>query len=410
MILNSEKDQMFEEHMFEEQTFKEHISAELAMAAELQASMIPSIFPPFPDKTEFDIYASMSSAQKVGGDFYDFFLISKSKLAVVIADVSGKGIAAALFMAITKTLIKNNARAGKSPAEVFRIVNSMLFEDSYTGMFVTAFMGYLDLTSGHFVFVNAGHNPPVIRKSTGHQKILKVNTNLVLACMENTEYNEEEIILEKGDLLFLYTDGITEARNSAREFFSEKRLLKVLKKNGGKMPKDLLDAMKKEIDGFTGTAEQEDDITMLAMKINHFAEPVVQEITVEANPENINKLISFINEELLLFDCPSTMQGYIDLAVEEIFVNITKHAYKGKKGYVKIRIEGGDEVAIRFEDSGSPYNPFKQTLLDFYKPIENRKISNFGLFLARQLIDNLHYERLNNRNILTIYKRIKIIT
>jgi len=313
-------------------------------------------------------------------------------------------------MLITKTLIKNNARAGKSPGEVFGIVNTILYEGNYTGMFVTAFMGYLDLTSGRFVFVNAGHNPPAIRKRNGHHKLLKIKTNIVLACMENTVYAEEEIALEKGDLLFLYTDGVTEARNIGRDFFTDKRLLKVLRKNGGKLPKDLLDSMQKELADFAGSAEQEDDITMLAIKINHFAEPVVQELTIEAKAENLNTVISFVNEELALFDCPLTMQGYIDLAAEEIFVNIAKYAYKDGTGNVSIRIEGSDdEVSIRFEDSGSPYNPFEQSPVDFDKPIEERKIGGFGVFLVKQLMDKLDYQRIDDKNILTICKRIRSI-
>ncbi|MCL2033122.1 MAG: SpoIIE family protein phosphatase [Oscillospiraceae bacterium] len=253
---------------------KERIGAELNVATQIQASMLPCIFPPFPGRKEFDIYASMLPAKEVGGDFYDFFLINESKLAVVMADVSGKGVPAALFMVIAKTLIKNNAQSGKSPKEVFQTVNDMLCENNDACMFVTAFMGYIDLRSGKLTYVNAGHDPALLKKADGEFKPLPSKPSLILAGFENVRYKEEEMILSPGDTLYLYTDGVTEAMNNDCELFSTRRLLDALNRSKVSTAKELLVHIKNEIDLFADGAEQADDITMLALKITERMESI----------------------------------------------------------------------------------------------------------------------------------------
>ena len=246
---------------------KERIGAELDVAKKIQASMLPSIFPPFPERREFDLYASMEPAKEVGGDFYDFFLVDDNTLAVVIADVSGKGVPAALFMVIAKTLIKNNAQSGKSPKEVFETVNNILCDNNDADMFVTAFMGYLDIPAGRFTFVNAGHNPPLLR--TGRQfDRLKTKPGFILAGMEDMAYKQDEIMLNSGDELFLYTDGVTEAVNHDLELFGEPRLLETMSRYPDLPLREFAVSIKREIDTFAGGAEQADDITMLALRYN----------------------------------------------------------------------------------------------------------------------------------------------
>ena len=247
---------------------RERIATELTVATQIQTSMLPSIFPPFPDRKEFDIFATMLPAKEVGGDFYDFFFIDENKLAVVIADVSGKGVPAALFMVIAKTLIKNNALSGMSPKEVFETVNCMLCENNEAGMFVTAFMGYVDLQNGGFVYVNAGHNYPLIGTPGGDYKFLKTKPSFILAGFEGTLYEEEELILGPGDTLYLYTDGVTEAMNTDNKLFSDPRLLEAANKHKDNSLRELLTLIKKEIDTFADGADQADDITMLALKMN----------------------------------------------------------------------------------------------------------------------------------------------
>jgi sigma-B regulation protein RsbU (phosphoserine phosphatase) len=247
---------------------KERIGAELSVATQIQSSMLPSIFPPFPNRNEFDIYATMLPAKEVGGDFYDFFLLDEHRLAIVMADVSGKGVPAALFMVIAKTLIKNNAQSGKTPDEVFNTVNDMLCENNEAGMFVTAFMGVLDVRTGQFTYVNAGHNLPLIKYKGGDFEWLKGKRSLVLAGMEDTVYASNDITLSPGDVIYMYTDGVTEAVNNENELFSDPRLLEVANKYKDIHIKELLINIKTEIDLFAGGAQQADDITMLAMKIS----------------------------------------------------------------------------------------------------------------------------------------------
>lgn len=230
--------------------------------------MLPCIFPPFPDREEFDIYASMNPAKEVGGDFYDFFLTDDTHLAVVMADVSGKGVPAALFMVITKSLIKNYAQLVEDPAEVFTRTNKQLCENNDEGMFVTAFMGILDLESGLFSFANAGHNPPLIRKGNGDFEWLKMQPRFVLAGMETTIYKTEQIQLAKGDVFFTYTDGVTEAMNQAHELFSDNKLLETINQTKDMSVEEMLQHIKAEVAAFSDGAEQADDITMLALKIN----------------------------------------------------------------------------------------------------------------------------------------------
>ena len=242
--------------------------AELNVASHIQKNMLPCIFPPYPEREEFDIYATMMPAKEVGGDFYDFFLIDSDHLAIVIADVSGKGVPAALFMVIAKTLIKNNTAGMTEPKGIFEKTNNQLCENNEEGMFVTAFMGILELSTGVFSFVNAGHNPPLLKRKGQEFDWLSVKPGFILAGMEGMKYQQESITLSEGDELYLYTDGVTEAMNLENELFSDKRLKEALNRHRDLELKDLLASMKQEIDQFANGAKQADDITMLALRIN----------------------------------------------------------------------------------------------------------------------------------------------
>lgn len=247
---------------------KERIGAELDVATHIQASMLPCIFPAFPERSEFDIYASMQPAKEVGGDFYDFFLIDDDHLAVVIADVSGKGVPAALFMVIAKTLIKDHTQAGTDPSQVFTKVNQQLCESNDEGMFVTAWMGVLEISTGHMVFVNAGHNPPLIRQGNGKWEYLKQRPGFVLAGMEDIRYKSGELQLNPGDALYLYTDGVTEATNTDEMLYGEARLKVILDTADYDTSEQQLASIKEDVEMFVGDAPQFDDITMLVLKLN----------------------------------------------------------------------------------------------------------------------------------------------
>jgi len=244
---------------------KERIGTELDIARQIQESMLPCIFPPFPDRPEFEIFATMMPAKEVGGDFYDFYLVDDDRLAVVIADVSGKGVPAALFMVITKILIKSNAQQGKSPEEVFRTVNNLLCENNETGMFVTAFMGLLDIPSGKFTYANAGHNPPLFRRAAGKYEYLKTRTGFVLGGLEGFNYTQEELIFKPDDGVYLYTDGVTEAMDCEGNLFSSKKLEDTINYHKDTDQMGMLRSIKQEIDKHADGADQADDITMLTL-------------------------------------------------------------------------------------------------------------------------------------------------
>ena len=245
---------------------KERIGAELDIAKHIQASMLPCIFPAFPERKEFDIYATMEPAKEVGGDFYDFFMVDDTHLAIVMADVSGKGVPAALFMVIGKTLIKDHTTPGRDLGKVFTEVNQLLCESNSEELFITAFEGVLDLVTGEFVYVNAGHEMPFICKAGGDFEPYKIRAGFVLAGMEDMKYRAGSTRLEPGDKIFQYTDGVTEATNLKNELYGMNRLGAILNKVKGGTPNDILPAIKKDIDEFVGDADQFDDITMLCLE------------------------------------------------------------------------------------------------------------------------------------------------
>ncbi len=244
---------------------KERIGAELDIATHIQSSMLPCIFPAFPDRKEFDIYASMNPAKEVGGDFYDFFMVDDRHLAIVMADVSGKGVPAALFMVIGKTLIKDHTQPGVSLGTVFSDVNNLLCASNSEGMFITAFEGVLDLVTGEFCYVNAGHELPFLYRE-GRFQAYKIKPGFVLAGMEDIRYSEGVLTLEPGDKIFQYTDGVTESTNAHNELYGMERLDTVLNGNSKRLPDEIIDAVKEDIDSFVGDASQFDDITMLCLE------------------------------------------------------------------------------------------------------------------------------------------------
>lgn len=245
---------------------KERIGAELNVATQIQADMLPRIFPPFPDRNEFDLFASMSPAKEVGGDFYDFFLIDEDHLAMVMADVSGKGVPAALFMVIAKTMLKNRAQQGGTPKDILKDVNNQLCEGNDSMLFVTVWLGIMTISTGHIVSACAGHEYPAVCRAGEGFSLITDKHGPPLAVMEGMRYRETEIDLNHGDALFLYTDGVTEATDAALELFGEQRLLDALNRHNAEQPHEILEGVHGEIDAFVKDAPQFDDITMLCLR------------------------------------------------------------------------------------------------------------------------------------------------
>lgn len=385
------------------------IESELNLATDIQANMLPSIFPAFPDKQEFDIYATMSPAKEVGGDFYDFFMLDEKHVAFLVADVSGKGVPAALFMVIAKTLIKNNMHMGNSAGEVFTKVNQMLCEGNEAGLFVTAWMGVLDLTEGTLTYVNAGHNPPLIRRGNGDFEYLHSHPGFVLAGMEGIRYKEKTLQMEPGDRIFLYTDGVTEATNGQDELYGEDRLKSFLNQHREDHPIDAIRGVRENVDTFVGGADQFDDITMLMLE---YKMPLQEEVQIEkefdADVKLLHQVIGFVEEELEKNDCPPKESMQISVAVEEIFVNIASYAYTQSRETMKLAVtHEEDGIELRFSDHGLPFDPLAKQDPDITVPLEERGIGGLGILMVKKTMDDVQYKYENGNNILTLKKKWK---
>lgn len=382
---------------------KERIATELNVATQIQSSMLPCIFPAFPDRKEFDVYATMTPAKEVGGDFYDFFLVDDGHLALVMADVSGKGVPAALFMVIAKTLLKNAAQTGLSPKAILEKVNNQLCENNEAEMFVTVWLGIFEISTGKLTASNAGHEYPVVRHKDGKFELYKDRHGFVLAGMEDACYREYEMELNVGDTLFVYTDGVAEATDAANTLYGTQRMLAALNRNEGADPEDLLHTVKEDIDVFVGQAPQFDDITMLALKVKDVQSEKMKKINVTPQLESIDAIIAFLEECLAEQDAPMKVALQINIAVDEIFSNIAR--YSGATS-VSVGCEAKKNcVALRFADNGRPYDPTEKADPDITLSAEERDIGGLGIFMVKKTMDEVAYEHTDGFNILTIQKR-----
>ena len=382
------------------------IDAELEFAKNIQASALPSSFPAFPKHRDFDIFASMNPAKEVGGDFYDFYMTDADKLHFLIADVSGKGIPAAMFMMRAKTELKSLTESGAAINEVFTHGNAALCEGNDAGMFVTAWQGGIDLSSGLVRFANAGHNPPLVRHAGGKFEYLRSRAGFVLAGMDGVNYKAQELPLERGDIIYLYTDGVTEATDANKELYGEERLLNAINSREFESMEALCRFIKADVDAFVGDAPQFDDITMVALK--YIGTPPAPSIRVEnAAISDIPAVTEFVEAELEKLDCPMKNTIQLNVAIDELFSNIVNYGYPKQPGPVTVSVIAKDDphgVCIRFEDEGIPYNPLNKEDPDVSLSVEERGIGGLGIFLVKKTMDDIKYAYDNGKNILSITK------
>ena len=382
------------------------IDKELEYAKQIQLSALPSNFP---DTENYGIYAQMIAAKEVGGDFYDFYSLDDNTVLFLAADVSGKGIPAAMFMMTAKTIIRDLAERGISVDEIFTLANDKLCENNESGMFVTAWMGKIDLSTGALSFANAGHNPPVIVHSNGECEYLKSRTGFVLAGMEGMRYRANEMTLKKGDRIFLYTDGVTEATDKNEALYGEDRLLSYIDKNKNLKAETLLSGLKEDIDLFAGDAPQFDDITMLVFDYKKKEDAAMKEKVFSANKDTLTEVIAFTEECLESFGCPMKNSMAICVAVEEIFVNIASYAYGDSTGNASLSF-GFDEnerlMTLVVSDEGVPFNPLQREEPDITLSAEERDIGGLGIFITKKTMDTISYKNENGKNILTMTKKI----
>ena len=380
---------------------KERIGAELDVARHIQASMLPCIFPAFPERHEFDIYASMTPAKEVGGDFYDFFLVDDDHLAMVMADVSGKGVPAALFMMISKTLLKSAVQSGLSPGAVLEKVNNQLCENNDAEMFVTVWLGILEISTGKMKCANAGHEYPAIMRRDGAFQLFKDKHGLVLAGMEGARYREYALELNEGDRLFVYTDGVPEATNAETVLYGTDRMLHALNEAKGSSCRGLLEALHRDVDAFVGAADQFDDITMLCIERRTAADGM-KKISIAPTLDKLPEATSFFEDILSAADAPMKVIAQVNVAVDEIFSNIAR--YSGATAATLGCALADGRITLRFSDNGRPYDPTGKPDPDTTLSAEERDIGGLGIFMVKKIMDEVTYEYVDGLNILTLVK------
>jgi anti-sigma regulatory factor (Ser/Thr protein kinase) len=383
------------------------IDKELEYAKQIQLSALPTNFP---ENEDFEIYAQMMAAKEVGGDFYDFYKLNDTTVAFLAADVSGKGIPAAMFMMTAKTIIKDLAESGMAVNDIFTKANEKLCQNNESGMFVTAWMGILDLATGKMQFANAGHNPPLLKRANGNFEYLKTRAGFVLAGMEGVRYRVGELTLTPGDRLFLYTDGVPEATNTENKLYGEDRLLAFMNQNASVEATEFLPALKANIDEFVGEAPQFDDITMLMFdyKLKQ-GDTSMMNKTFPAKIEALSDVLGFVDQTLEGYECPMKIQTAICVAIEEVFVNVAHYAYGDGEGDMTLGIgfdEESREITFRMADKGTPFDPLKKPDPDITLSAEDREIGGLGIFITKKTMDTVTYAYENGENILTMIKKI----
>ena len=386
-------------------TQKERMGKELEIARGIQMSMVPKTFPPYPERGDIDIYASIVPAKDVGGDLFDFFILDE-KLYFCIGDVSGKGVPASLVMAVTRSLFRTVAAHENSPGRIVTTMNESMSDMNESSMFVTFFCGVLDMKSGHLRYCNAGHNAPVLLNTT--KALLPVTPNVPLGIVPDAAFQEQETDMQYDDALFLYTDGITEAENASHELFGEDRMMATL--SGLKGSRDHLQEMQKAIDAFVGDAPQSDDLTMLIIHYLNKTKPDTSErhLLIHNDIQQIPQLAAFVETIAAEKRLDHSLTLSLNLALEEAVTNVIMYAYpKGEDGLVDIEaIIRNDSLSFVISDNGQAFDPTAQPDADVTKDVKERQVGGLGIYLVRSIMDNLSYERCDGKNIFTMTKNI----
>lgn len=387
---------------------KERIESELRIAREIQMGMVPKIFPPFPKRDDIDLYATLIPAKEVGGDLYDFF-IEDNKLHFIIGDVSGKGVPASLVMAVTCRLFRTVASNIHVPSEIIRVLNNAIAESNESNMFCTAFVGILNLETGHLQYSNAGHNPPFVISPDGSTFMLPVKPNLAMGLWEGFDYQDQEYHVEKGTKIFLYTDGVNEAENVNKELYGEDRMLQILSRCNTGNPQEIVEKMLGDIRCHTNGAEQNDDITMLCCSY-----PIAdnkdasKSLVMRNNIADIALMAEFIEGLCEENQLPMDACFNLNLALEEAVSNVMKYAYPENEEHEIILEVNKNDSGFIFElyDTGMAFDPTKKEDADITLSAEERPIGGLGIFLIKKIMESVEYKRIGDKNIL-IMKYVK---
>ena len=393
---------------------KASIESELRVASNIQMSMLPKIFPPYPDRNDIDIYGELTPAKSVGGDLFDFY-IRDEKLFFCIGDVSGKGVPASLVMAVTRAQFRTVSAHEAAPDRIVTTLNDAMAEGNESNMFVTLYVGVLDLPTGRLRYCNAGHDAPLLIRFDQDTQVneLPCDSNIPVGVMPGWKFSGQETIIEPQTTIFLFTDGLTEAEDITHAQFGMKRTYSQAQgilTSGSCTPRAIINQMKDAVHAFVGEAEQSDDLTMLAVQYTKKKLDVryQRSITLPNDVQTVPQLSAFVDEvcEAVGFDMSTTLK--LNLAIEEAVVNVMNYAYPtGVKGYVDINAETNDErLKFVISDSGTPFDPTAKAEVDTTLSAEERGIGGLGIHLIRQIMDTINYERVDGKNVLTLRKKL----
>ena len=386
---------------------KKRISSELQEASQIQQMMLPH---DYMQRDDVDVFGSLVPAREVGGDLFDYF-IHDEKLFFCIGDVSGKGTPSAMLMAGTRSYFRAFSGHENNPGLIMQYINESACQGNDTNMFITLFIGVLDLPTGHLRYCNAGHDVPLIL-ANGQWTCLEAKPHLPIGLFDEMKYNMMETYLQPNSTIFLYTDGLTEAKNCEHKQFGIKQVEEVLATCTDMQPQELLETIDKAVRGFVGGAEQSDDLTMLAIRYTpqRYESTLNETITLKNDVHEVSKLSTFQKSFYEKMNLEKSLASQLRLAVEEAVVNVIEHAYPyGTEGSVEVTMmSDGHQLKVVIDDSGMPFDPTIEKKVDITLSADERQVGGLGILLVRELMDTINYEYINGHNILTLRKKISL--
>lgn len=392
---------------------KERLQSELKIAHDIQMGMIPTTFP---QRQDLDLFASMTPAKEVGGDLYDF-IIEGDELFFIIGDVAGKGVPASLYMAVTRTLFRNLAGNYQSAANIVREMNHAIASTNDSYVFVTVFVGVLDMKTHYLTYCNAAHNAPVMITTEGECSLLEVETNLPIGIEDRYNYNEQQVDFPPGSALLLYTDGLTEAmyfsNDGSRKLFGEQRVLHDVEKNSKASAIEVIDFLKQHVSVFADGTEQSDDLTMLFLRHGTAQQPGVdpsRRLIMKNEMSEVGRLRAFFFSVCREHGIDDENAKTLNLALEEWVANVINYAYpKGMRGHVEVTADVSDDVlTFVIKDHGAAFDPTQHEEVDIDAELDERAIGGLGIHLIRTIMDTVEYQRTSDGyNRLVLTKRIE---
>lgn len=383
---------------------KASLERDLKIASAIQMAMLPKTFPPFPERPDIDLYASLTPAREVGGDLYDYFLRGE-RLFFCIGDVSGKGVPASLMMMVMRAMFRSEARRADTAAYIVDVMNRNLGEEYTGGEFVTMFVGILDLQTGHLEYCNAGHEPPLRIMADGQSSGILCKPNLPVGALPVWNYEGQETYLQSGDILFLFTDGLSEAMNAEGEQLGRDQVLELVSQHKTDTAQQLVERMENEVKRHAGDAEQSDDITLLAIKcpnLSSHQSSITSSLSIRSSMDDITQLEPFIAQATEQAGMEDKEANRLRLAAEEAVANVINH---GEATRIDLQTElVGDQLVLTINDDGKPFDPTQESTTDLSVPPDKRPPGGMGIILLHQMSDNLTYQRIEGHNVLKISK------